>query len=232
MYRPNGMDSKCARCSLSTGKSVHGQSFVPLNKVLLILISAYPSTEEVSQNMTLAPSQKYMNAGRYCRLALNSVFGEDAFISSFSDYVFFTNAIRCSPLLKKDKKDITKTHLSKCSHWFKQELNNLPPTVPILIAGSEAVKSLLGFNASIYANRRKVIYVQKHPAVITMNPIEPSRYHPYDVDISVSKRGKVTVTKKSMMTPIFGSPPYWFKQDLLLVKELVKGYMEKNDISL
>lgn len=231
MYRPNGMDIKCTKCSLTTGRSVHGQSAVPLDKVLLVLISAYPSTEEVKQGITLAPSQKFMNAGKYCRFALNSVFSKDEFFSSipsFSDYVFFTNAIRCSPLLKKEKKEVTKEHLSKCSYWFDKELESLPTGVPILIAGSEAVKSLIGPNESIYANRRKVLSIKGHPSVVTMNPIEPARYHPYELDISMTRNGRVKIKKKSMMPAIFGSPPYWFKQDLLLVKDLVKEYINNS----
>lgn len=234
MYRPNGMDGKCSKCSLSTGRTIHGQSSVPLDKVLLILISAYPSTEEVKQGMTLAPSQKFMNAGKYCRSAINLVFAEDEFFKDFypfSDYTFFTNAIRCSPLLKREKKDITKEHIKKCSGWFDLELKHLPK-VPILLAGSEPVKSLIGFDESMYGNRRTVHRIKGRDAVVTMNPIEPARYHPYEVQSSISKRGKISITKRSMMKPVFGSPPYLFKQDLILVKELVKAYMINNGLTI
>jgi hypothetical protein len=230
------MNPKCTSCSLSTGKSIHGQSEVPLNQVLLVLISAYPSTEEIKQDMSLAPSPKYMNAGRYCRSALSAIFDSDPFFSNyrpFADYVFFTNAIRCCPLLKKEKRDITKGHIEKCRSWFDKEMTEINPGVPILIAGSEPVKSLLGFNEGMYDSRRKVFNLYKdHPTIVTLNPIEPSRYHPNDATVYTKRNGKSFGLKDiRMMTPITGSPPYLFKQDLILVKDLVRTYIERGNIN-
>lgn len=236
MYRPNGMDPKCARCSLTTGKSIHGQSEVPMDQVLLVLVSAYPSTEEIKQGITLAPSPKLMNAGKYCRLALSSVFDNDPFFEAykpFCDKVFFTNAIRCSPLIKKEKRDIKRTHLDQCKGWLDKEMSEINSGVPILIASSEAVKTLLGFNESLYSNRRKVFTLYRdHPTVVTTNPIEPARYHPYQVDLYKKRNGAVGVKSTKMMKPITGSPPYWFKQDLLLAKDLVKNYIQNNNVSV
>lgn len=236
MHRPTGMNSRCDRCNLCTGKSIHGQSEVPMDKVLLVLVSAYPSTEEVKQGITLAPSPKLMNAGKYCRLALGSVFDNDPFFKDFKpfqDHVFFTNAIRCSPLVKKEKREIKKSHLETCLYWLDKEMSYIRDGVPILIASSEAVKSLLGFKESLYSNRRKVFNLYKnHPAVVTTNPIEPARYHPKEVKLYKRRNGKYGIKDSSMMTPVFGSPPYWFKQDLLLIKDLVRTYIEKNDLTI
>lgn len=236
MYRPNGMDSKCQRCTLCTGKSIHGQSNVPMDRVLLLLVSAYPSTEEVKQGITLAPSPKLMNAGKYCRMALGSVFDSDPFFEKFKpfeDRVFFTNAIRCSPLVKKEKKEVKRIHLDTCRYWLDKEISHINDGVPILLASSEAVKSMLGFKESLYSNRRKVFTLYKnHPAVVTTNPIEPARYHPKDVKVYKKRKGGFGIKESFMMKPFFGSPPYWFKQDLLLVKDLVKKYIEDHDISI
>jgi uracil-DNA glycosylase len=233
-YRANGIDSKCSRCGLSNPPAIYGQSEVPLSEVLLVVVSAYPSTEEVKQGISLAPSSKLLNAGAYCRKAISAVFDkDDNFPSTYKPFVmhtFFTNMIKCPVQLKKEKRDIKPNHIRSCKQWLDTELTQMHPEVPILIASSEAVKGLLGEGQSLYTNRCRVHLIDKHPGVVTMNPIEPSRYCTYKANEYKRTRGGYLVPKSiSMEAPSIGSVPWFFKRDLLATKELVINFIEKRE---
>jgi hypothetical protein len=232
-YRAVGTINECKRCSLSTGKAIHGQSEVPLKDVKLIVISAYPSTEEVKQRASLVSSTtNKLNAGKYCRKAISAVFDADDRIPTeykpFVERVFFTNIIRCSPLGERGKKrDVTDTHIKQCNPWFDHELTQLPDGVPILIASSEALKALIG-ESSVYQSRGQLFNYKQHPVMVTMNPIEPTRYLTYQIDsLYKTKHGAIVPNKISPMRPVLLSVPWLFNRDLIMVKEEVIKYINK-----
>lgn len=233
-YRADGVNPACKKCSLSTGNSIHGQAEVPLNSVALIVVSAYPGNEELKQGITLAiNNSNRMNAGFYIRKAISYVFDMKGSpipkeYKPFNLYVFFTNAIRCSPLVGKIRHDIKDTHIKTCHQWLSHELSNMEG-VPILACGSEAVKSLLGNNYSVYNNRGVTHNYNGHPLIITINPIEALRYHPMVVEEVTKKRNGTILPKKVVMgNPKLGSPPYFFKQDLIRVRSLVMDYLRES----
>lgn len=232
-YRASDINSKCDRCNLSYPPAIFGQSEVPLDQVKLVLVSAYPSTEEMKQGICLAPNSKVLNAGAYCRKALSVVFDEDPnFSSEFKPFVmsvFFTNMIKCPVQVKKEKRDVKVDHIRSCKSWLELELDQLPPRVPILIASSEAVKGLLGEQESLYANRCKELMIGEHPALVTMNPIEPSRYTTYSCkEFRRNREGILIPRISSMDKPSVGSVPWFFKRDLLAAKRMVETFIKES----
>lgn len=241
-------NSKCRRCSLSSGKSIFGHSFGHLNNVQLIIISAYPAKEEIEKGYTLAPNAPKprknnqdneiyrMNAGRFLQASISKVFDDDLTFPSelkpFYNRIFFTNAIKCSPLgyARQDKKqmDVTDTHLNICREWLELEIAEIAksnPTVPILLAGSEAVK-LIYKKEGVYNNRRKLhSYKGIHPVVITFNPVEPLRYALMEITKhKVRGDGSMRVEAINFLQPIpVGEMRYHWLNDLELVKQQVVG---------
>jgi hypothetical protein len=230
-YRARGIDSRCSKCSLSYPPSVFGQSEVPLEEVKLVIISAYPSTEEIRQGISLAPSSKVLNAGAYCRKAISTVFDQDPnFPMDYKPFVmstFFTNMIKCPAQVKKEKREVKIQHIRSCRSWLEIELEQLHPKVPLLIASSEAVKGLIGEEEGLYGNRNKRFLVGEHPALITMNPIEPSRYTTYTAkDFKRNREGVVLPKGLVMDKPLMGSIPWLFKKDLIEAKKMVLEFIE------
>lgn len=217
-YRAVGFDSACQRCRLSCGEAIPGQARAPLSEVKLVIISAYPGSEEVKQKATLVPAQdsKFMNAGAYLQQTISQVFDSDPEIPNeckpFDRYVFKTNAIKC-PNTGKDAK-LTDTAIKACKSWLSLELNQLPKGVPILLAASQALTSMtldLQGSYGVNNNRGNVLYINNHPCLGTNNPIEALRYTPYEGNQQVP--------------PVLGSIPWQFNQDLNLIKTLVKRFI-------
>lgn len=159
----------CQRCPLSTGRKhppIPGCSPCPMSDVRLVVVSAYPGAEEVRAMQSLSPSPKTVNAGKILQTYLQRVFTEDLYHRTYR-----TNAMKCPPKgLKGDK--LTQPR-NVCKSWLLAELEEVPGKVPILLAGSEAVASVLGL--PLYESRSKVYQYGGHPVVITVNPIQVER---------------------------------------------------------
>jgi len=236
-----GFDRKCSNCTLSCGSAVTGQSEVPMSDVVLIVVSAYPGSNEIKKNMSLVGNKDNTTAGAFLRLSLN-LFFEDKFPNNtFEKYVYFTNAIKCTPQRKNQSIKITPAHLKSCRMWLNLELAALPKC-PILIASSEASNSLL--NMKLGVARNKIHTIEGRKAVATYNPIEWERGALKKVaNLEKTESDLKLVLEKTsdpknlgkLIKPVFWKPaPYgstlWFvHRDLTKIKSLVMEYMG-NDV--
>lgn len=241
------INRKCNRCPLSTGKAVAGQSAVPFNQVKLIVVSSYPGKAEENVNMSLAPDTGRRSnsgqkpAGVFFRESLHYLFDscEDLpdLYKPFENYVYYTNVIKC----RKSEVTITEKARDTCkSTWLDKELLLFNPYTPILLAGSDPVKGVLGKEYSIYSERNKVLYYKKHPVIVTENPINiekgilsqlvASYSDTFDnvrtiLNTKMDERKKQSVLDKVIKTklipPLFGMSTYFFKQDMLNLREEV-----------
>lgn len=236
-------DTKCSACSLHTYKAVPGQSEVPFDKVKLMVISAYPSNLDETEGTSLTPDQKVgkdKGAGSYLRFVLQGVFDSDPRVPSdmkpFHRYCYLTNAIKCN----KRESTIQDLHRRRCrDKWLLGEIAALPPNVPILLAGSDAVK-LLG-KYTVNNTRGQVLYYQDHPVVTTFSLIEVERgmsfLHTTDeVEIRQDMKKLLSIRKKLSNKDVdkLIKVRYWapfpplsmgwlFQKDINLVKDLVLG---------
>ncbi len=252
MYRLSHFKRECAACKLSGGKAVAGQSLAPPDEVALIVISAYPGTNEVNQNLSLTESQgaasNSMSAGDFLRLTFDTFFdGDPNFpqaLKPFRQYVYKSNAIKCMPQRGNVKLNITPAHLKSCREtWLDQELAMFGPTVPILLAAGEAVKSLLGPKFGLYSSRRQLHYFGQHPVIVTFNPIEAERgllkvipkAREVEQDLRKlfakvkrpGKKAQLLIGKTEYWRPApVGSNAWHFKQDLEAIKEQIIKYHE------
>jgi uracil-DNA glycosylase len=141
-----------------------------MSGVRLVVVSAYPGAEEVRAMQSLSPSPKTVNAGRvlqmYIEKQVSKAVGFDLYHRTYR-----TNAMKCPPKgLKGDK--LTQPR-NVCKSWLLAELEEVPSRVPILLAGSDAVTSVLGL--PLYESRGRVHYYGTHPVVVTINPIQVER---------------------------------------------------------
>lgn len=242
-YRLHTADGKCKRCDLSTGCSIFGHSYLPFSNIELIVVSAYPAAEEIKQGITLASNQPkdkmdLMNTGRFFRSFITYVFDQDPTFPSelkpFYERIFFTNMIKCSPMVRKEQREVKSQHINICKDWLELEIEEIEGynfTVPILLAGTEASK-LLHKDMTVYANRRKVHhYKERHACVISLNPAEVLRYSLKTIKESkVLQDGRLRVQDVAYWKPIpFGESRWHFKRDLELIKEqVVLNYQLRN----
>jgi uracil-DNA glycosylase len=220
-HRATGFNKACKRCALSCGEAIPGQSASPLSEVKLVIVSAYPGSEEVKYGATLIPANDYVNAGAYLKSNLSLIFDVDKEIPDrykpFDNFVFKTNALKCPSTPGHDLSEPIKA----CKTWLDLELKQLPKGVPILIAASQALTSLtlgMGGKYGINSDRGQIIMIKGHPCLCTYNPIEGLRYTPYEGP------------KDTPVEPVLGSIPWLFRQDLLHIKELVKEYINGNRV--
>jgi uracil-DNA glycosylase len=256
MFRLENANKKCTLCKLGKGRAVFGQSECNASEVHLVVVSAFPGNSEVQQDKSLAPQSaeskrlgKPMGAGEFLRLSFKALFDRDPNfpeeLKPFENFVFFTNAVKCNPQHGKEKLNVTPAMIKKCKEeWLLPEIREFDPKVPILLAAGEAVKSILGTDYSLQTSRRKVHYVNEHPVVVTINPIEAERglikelKNPEAVIEDLEKlflRVKNPGKKVSHLmssyywkteegSPLFGSVPWHWQRDLFLLKEQVINY--------
>ncbi len=244
LYRAVQFNPQCTVCSLSTRQAVSGQSERPIKDVILVAISAYPGKREEATKMSLAPgtnNEDTSGAGAFLRRCLYWAIECDPTWDGppINELVYFTNAIKCSPR-DKTVKDI---HRSRCRDtWLLPELTALPTGVPLLLAGSEAVKAIHGLDATI-ANYRGAVYNWRgHPTVTTFNPIEVERgvFYKTTIDEEDVKRdlkallhSKKTlrdsdidkIVKTRMWNPVpVGSMMWYFRKDINIIKREILNY--------
>jgi hypothetical protein len=245
MYRPY-FDRNCSKCNLTCGTAVTGQSVIPFEEVMLIVISAYPGVNEVQQNISLAPAtnkkKKGVNAGEYLRFCLNQLIKDSCLPEPITKYTYYTNAVKCNPFQNK----VYDSHVFKCKEtWLDNELSMFNPKVPILLASSQAVKAVLGRQEKLYENTNKIIYYNQHPCIVTPNPIEWERGVYYKIDnyenvlddlIGLHRLKKATkyqidklINLKSWDGIPIGSSNYFVKRDLNLLKQEIIKYVRKSN---
>jgi uracil-DNA glycosylase len=229
--------ANCRNCSLANNQAIGGHSFGPLNEVELIIVAAYPATEEVKKGYTLASNEKKPNidrpnAGRYIEYSMLFHFDWDELVPQelkpFYNKVAFTNMIKCSPFSRTgDKLDVKDTHIKSCKRtWLEKEIAEIGkynPTCPILLCGSEAAK-LLAPKQTVYSSRRQEFtYNNTHPVVITFNPVEVVRYTAYEIiDSKINLNKKLLINSIKPEKPVIvGSTTWHWKQDMELIKKLV-----------
>lgn len=240
MYRTPNFDPACNKCVLSTGKSVHSHSQVPFNKVLLAIYAAYPAEIEEQKGMSLFPNGEdlKMNAGQFLKNYLSLVFDNsptsniDTKFKPFRNNILYGNVIRCKPLNNKgEKKQIKHHYRVSCKSWLDLDIKGLHPKVPILLSGSEAVKSFFGNDASLKAYRGQVNYYQEHPVVICENFVHGSTYHTFEPS-SFYKDKKTNLDMPTgraiLVKPIIGDPVWHMVNDLMLVRTLVEEFIDDN----
>ena len=205
--------TKCTRCVLSQGRKhapIPGCSPCPMNEVRLVVVSAYPGAEEVRSGQSLSPSSgKTVNAGKILETYLHKMsqgMGLDLY-----QLTYRTNAIHCPPKGKKGGKLDEPRNI--CKGWLMAEIEEVPAGVPILLAGSDAVQSLLG--RTLFDSRGIVHRYGNHPVVVTVNPIEVER----------SARFAYSSSSKDLvgLPPIIGSTGWLWVKDMKLLASLIEG---------
>ena len=239
-----GFDRGCTKCQLSNKAAIAGHSFCGNNQVEMLIVGAYPAREEMKQGFSFAPNIKrerkdVMNAGRFLRASINSIFTGPEIPSNmqpFYRYTAFSNMIKCSPLGKAQKIPITPKHIAACSKWLEKEIETLSHfniNMPIMLCGSEAVQ-LLGKHMKVFSKRREVyLYKNRNPVVISFNPVEVVRYTPFAISQSkTTGAGRLVVEDTAVKSPIvFGSPNWHWNNDLTLLKSLVvKNLQYRNSL--
>jgi uracil-DNA glycosylase len=231
----------CTACSLHTYKAVAGQSNVPFDKVKLMIISSNPSKGEEESGISLCDEKgRDKSPGAYLRFVLRGAFDSDPLvpdeIKPFENYCYYTNAVKCS----KRERTIQDIHRKRCrDKWLLTEIAALPPTTPILLASSDAVKAVLG-KVTLNNTRGKINYYHNHPVVTTFNLADVERGMSFLVknEESVRKdlRTLLAVKKKFNDADVdkLVKVRYWapfpplsigwlFQRDINLLKELVIG---------
>jgi len=214
--------------------SVSGVGPDNLENIKLIVLSDFPGYYESSEDnlfnmVDIHQNQNYhkkslvvkRNAGSFLRMSLNLMFGLDTYTDCW-----ITNAIKCNPLEETVKES---SHLKICNRkWLANEFSILEeycPTVPILVAGTLAFKSLsnifphskqlldsYGFNSS---RRRSNLIINSHGIVVTHNPARIARSEPRIETSTSYSKGKLTVTSNDWLyPPLPGSPVDLFIKDL------------------
>lgn len=228
-YRLPGFNSKCSDCKLSTGFAVGGQAEVPIDQVRLIVISAYPGRNEVKEGITLASKETSTScsAGAFLRKCIKGTFNNNSVpehLREFYPYIYATNAIKC----EKRANNVSDTHIKACyQSWLRDEIDNLPQGVPILLAAGEAFKALFPGQGGLFKNRRRSDLIYKgHPCIATLNPIEWERNHlRITTETTVNKAGILIPVTTLMWKPApVGSMMWHVKKDLEDIKRLVLEY--------
>jgi len=201
----------CTRCPLSLGRKhppIPGYSPCPMSEVRLVVVSAYPGNEEVKSGQSLFPSPgKSVNAGKILQESLQQV-SRDLGIDLYK-LTYRTNAIKC-PTRGKSGDKLTQPR-EVCKGWLLAEIAEVPSGVPILLAGSDAARTVL--DATLYDSRGMVHQYEGHPVIVTMNPIEVER----GTRFIYSPTGDVVG-----VPPVVGSTPWLYMRDMKLLMGLIK----------
>jgi uracil-DNA glycosylase len=181
-----------------------------MGEVRLVVVSAYPGNEEVKSGQSLFPSSgKGANAGKILQESIQTIskeLGIDIYRLTYR-----TNAMKC-PTKGRSGDKLTQPR-EVCKGWLLEEISEVPAKVPILVAGSDAARSLL--DLPLYDSRGIVHYYEGHPVVVTINPIEVER----------GTRFTYSPTGDTVPTPtILGSTPWLYMRDMKLLGNLIREY--------
>ena len=190
-----------------------------------------------------------VGTGEYLRYCLTHFIDSSKEIPEqfkpIENFTYFTNAIKCTPQHGRDKITVTEKHIKTCrDSWLTKELELFNPRVPIFVCGSESVKAVLGIKESLYKNRNKVNYYKEHPVIVSTNPVDWEKYVMKYVPnieesrgyiVKLMKSGAIKKYKKRIdqvigvkrLQALPGSPLYFVKQDLQLIKEQLIKYLNE-----
>ena len=191
---PIPIDKSCSNCKLASNNAVSGNGPEDLSQIKLILISDYPGAYETEFGWPQVPNDWVAkqrdrkpklpprpNSGAFIRHMLNECFGLDTYTNMWT-----TNAVKCDPNYENRKLKVADRIMGICSAtWLKSELYTLDqivPEVPILAAGSWALKAVrLVYPDTVPVGgidtllRRSGLYAGRHPLVCTYNPATYAR---------------------------------------------------------
>jgi uracil-DNA glycosylase len=241
-YRIPDFNSKCTKCLLGSGSGVIGQSKVPFDQVKLIVVSGTPTGREEKTGVALCGNENRkgvpdsnkssVGAGEYLRYCLEVFFDKDKTFTEeykpIENWVYFTHALKCSPQRGRDKITVVAKHIKTCKEtYLSSELDMFNSRVPILAAGTEATKALLGIDKSLSNNPTDW---EKYSAKYVPD-LEVARGYV----VKLMKNGQLKKFKKSIDKVIGakvwkalpGSPLYFVKQDLEAIKKEVVAYINE-----
>jgi hypothetical protein len=198
-----------------------------------MIYSAYPGTEEDKQGLSLSPSPNNLNAGKFFHSIFKKVMDEvgSPIPNKFRPVINRTiigNVIRCNPMQGKDKKSIGTQELRQCHKWIDSDLEAVDSRIPILLSGSEAVKSVLGSNYTLYASRCKTHYLRKHPVIVCENFVQGAKYTSYEITDTYRNRKGLELPRKPnrLAKPIIGSTVYNLTEDLKFIRNHIADFIE------
>jgi uracil-DNA glycosylase len=159
----------------------------------------------------------WQTAGALLRTELTRMYGLDTYT-----YCYITNIIKCN----NREVTITDIHLTSCiRQWFIKEMDILDqyvPSVPILVAGSAAIKGLTNLDAETRASYDKITiaalrgdlthYYKKHPLVFTINPVAVA-------NCIMRLEVHNNCNKAMELKPLVGSPLWLFRKDLAHLRQ-------------
>lgn len=217
--------SNCSRCNLSTGKTIQSHCKVPFQQAILAIYCTYPGAYEENTGLSLNPNSTSNNAGSFLHRSLTEIFNgsNDPLLWQyipFTSYVIFGNVIRCNPYHdRKNPKKVGTSHIAKCSYWLDKDLALMDSRIPILVSGSEAVKSFFGHKATIseYRNVNNLKF-RNHPVIVIPNLVTGAKSDNYIINPQNKNQPLID-------EPIFGSNAWFLKRDFLKLKELVKEFL-------
>jgi len=242
-------DRLCNVCSLECTEAVGGCGPDDLSKVKLIFISDYPGGLETQYGFPQCPityheqrlNKKkrevllFRNSGQLIRELIPGLFD----LCSWSE-VYMTNVVKCQPTYKNRNINITeKRHIYPClDKWFKKEwelFEEYCPNVPIIVAGSTAIKGMFRMFPELYSQvtlikeptlkdlrRLKNIKLKNHNIAFTFNPAQLSKLEPREIkSTSINRKTfAMTVTKTEAWTSYPMGSPYWnFIKDINWLRE-------------
>lgn len=232
-YRTPGSIRNCKLCNLSNGRAIHSHSALPFSESVLLIYSAYPGTEEDKQGLNLSPSPTGMNAGKFFRKVFKQVMDGPGSPIPFKfrptlNRTIIGNVIRCNPMQGKDKKKIGTQEIRQCHKWIDADLEAIDDRVPILLSGSEAVKSVLGSNYTLYTSRCKLHYLGKHPVIVCENFVQGAKYISYEITDTYKNRRGLELPRKpnKLAAPLIGSTVYNLTEDLKFIRQHISEYIE------
>ncbi|MGG6281765.1 uracil-DNA glycosylase family protein [Leptolyngbya sp. AN03gr2] len=226
----------CKECPLSTGCSVGGTGPDDLSKVKLIVISDHPGYYETLKGYSQVPVYlvkedgkrksrlpERRNSGQFLRDLISDCFG----LCHWSE-VYYTNALKCDPLHKGRKINVSeKQHLGICAgnwlRWELETLNQYAPTAPILVGGSIALKALQMLYPGLPngklndLRRREDLHAGEHPVVVTFNPAAPARSEArLETEVGMKyKKPVLEVKNLQWWFPVLPGSPVWvFLKDI------------------
>jgi hypothetical protein len=235
-------DDNCNACILGKyngltenniqSRAVNSTYPIDLNDTKLIVISSHPGHYEEKYGMLMCPNDdlrkqdkkknkvvRYRNAGSVLRYAIKNVLDLNPVTQ-----VYYTNIVRCNP--KKEK--VLEKHIKVCTgKWLKAEIliwSKHIPTVPILVAGTDAVRAMKTLDPSFTLSgvkeaRRQVRQLfNTHPATFTTNPASVASRQ---FRIESYKYGNV-ITRVEELPPLIGSPMWMFFKDIEVLKDYIK----------
>lgn len=239
---PIPIDPNCQACTLSNGKAVSGYGPEDLSQVKLIVISDYPGAYEtefgwpqVPNAWVLAQREKQRrlppisNSGGFLRASIEKLFGLDTFTQ-----VWMTNAFRCDPNFEGRKGKPTERQLGHCATaWNRAEFEQLDrvcPEVPILAAGSWALKLV----RAVYKDQAPLgsidnllrapgLLAGTHPLVCTYNPATYARSQAQiETTVSVNRRTHLCEIKSVRpLADFVYSPANLYEGDLAELKQFL-----------